>query len=111
MLLLSTARLWRLPPRARHFSPLIAPRPPPLLQPVPSFNIINGGVHAGNALAFQVCGCCALRAAHAGGGGGVAHGCIAAQQYLFAPHFPFSHRSAMITPAGATQRVLPFLLF
>jgi hypothetical protein len=22
--------------------------------PVPSFNIINGGVHAGNALAFQV---------------------------------------------------------
>lgn len=36
-----------------------SPNPPPLhrpgtqILPVPSFNIINGGVHAGNALAFQ----------------------------------------------------------
>ena len=26
-----------------------------LVMPVPAFNIINGGTHAGNALAMQVC--------------------------------------------------------
>ena len=38
-------------PLYRHIASL-AGNPRPVL-PVPSFNVINGGVHAGNALAFQ----------------------------------------------------------
>nr|BAK03567.1 predicted protein [Hordeum vulgare subsp. vulgare] len=39
-------------PLYRHFANL-AGNDKPLVMPVPSFNVINGGAHAGNALAFQ----------------------------------------------------------
>ena len=39
-------------PLYRHFANL-AGNDKPLVMPVPSFNVINGGSHAGNALAFQ----------------------------------------------------------
>lgn len=39
-------------PLYRHFADL-AGNNKELVMPVPSFNVINGGSHAGNALAFQ----------------------------------------------------------
>ena len=38
---------------SRHINELAGK--PPMCMPVPCFNVINGGVHAGNFLAFQVC--------------------------------------------------------
>ena len=37
---------------SRHINELAGK--PPMCMPVPCFNVINGGVHAGNFLAFQV---------------------------------------------------------
>ena len=39
-------------PLYQHFADLAGVKPPFVL-PVPSFNVINGGSHAGNKLAFQ----------------------------------------------------------
>ncbi|SCV67673.1 BQ2448_5284 [Microbotryum intermedium] len=39
-------------PLYQHFAELASVKPPYIL-PVPAFNVINGGSHAGNALAFQ----------------------------------------------------------